>query len=61
MELLQEIKKKIDTINCSPEEMYSNIKQIGAYMMVSNTVSRDNVVNICSNLIKLYTTLKAKD
>ena len=60
MELLQEIKKKINTINCSPEEMYANIKQIGTYMIVSNSLSKDNVVTFCSNLIKLYETLKSR-
>ena len=58
MDLISEIRKRVDSINTSPEEMYATLKSTGSYMLLTNTLSKENVLVMCSNLIKLYEQLK---
>ena len=60
-DLLVEIQNKIESDKRLPNVLYANIKQLGTYMIVTNTLSKDNVVNFCSSLIKLYLDLKSID
>lgn len=57
-EILKEIESKIENDNRSPEEIYAMIKQLGTYMLMTNTLSKENVIQFCSSLIKLYLNIK---
>ena len=60
-DLLKQIQTKIEEDTRSSEEIYSMLKQLGTYMFMTNTLSRDNVILFCSSLIKLYLNLKLKE
>lgn len=59
-DLLKEIKTRIEKNEDSPEAMYAETKVILMKMYFTNTFSKDDIVNVCSDLIGLYYKLKEK-
>ena len=57
-ELITTIKNQINNDTRTSEEIYSYIKQLGAYMLTTNTLSECNVTSFCSSLLRLYLNLK---
>lgn len=60
-QLINEIKNRVNSEERAPGVLYDEVKKIGMYMYVTNTLTKDQVITICSNLIKLYETLNNKD
>lgn len=56
-QLINEIKNKVNSEERPPAVLYNEVKKLGMYMYVTNTITKDQVITICSNLIKLYETL----
>ncbi|MBP3730033.1 MAG: hypothetical protein J6I40_01010 [Mailhella sp.] len=58
--LLEEIKERIEKETRQPRELYSGLKQMGAAMFFSNTMSKEQVIMFCAAMIKLYLSLTEK-
>lgn len=52
--LLNEIRKQIDNDNRPPDQIYAMVKNIGAQMFFTRTMSKDGVIAMCAGLLKLY-------
>lgn len=59
-DLLKEIKTRIEKNEDSPEVMYAETKVILMKMYFTNTLNKDDIVKVCSDLIGLYYKLKEK-
>ena len=59
-DLIQELTEKYKAENRSSEELYASIKTTGMQMFVTNTMSKEQVLNFCSSLLKLFENLSAK-
>ena len=57
-ELLDAVKERIGKEGRTPKELYGEIKQMGAAMFFTNTMSRDQVIAFCADMLKLYFDLK---
>lgn len=53
-DLLDEIKERLDKENRSVRALYAELVQYAEVMYLTNTFSRDSVIAMCSNLIKMY-------
>ena len=60
-EILDAVKDSAMKDNRPSPVIYNNIKQLGTYMIMTNTLSKDNVIQFCSMLIRLYKNLSHKD
>jgi len=60
MEILEEIQHRIDSESRSSSELVSTLRQLGTYMFVTGTITKEQVVTFCSSLIKLYNNTKEK-
>lgn len=58
MDLLKEIKTRLEKNDLSPEAMYMEMKVILMQMYMTNSIGKDNIVKVCSDLIGLYYKLK---
>lgn len=59
-EILKEIKSRIEKDENSPEAMYTEMKVILMRMYMTNTMSKDDVIKVCSDMIGLYDKLKSR-
>lgn len=60
MEIIQEIQNKIDNENRDPLTLYNEIKNYGLLMFTTNKMTKDLVVAVCADLVKLYEQLKSQ-
>lgn len=58
--LIHEVEKLVDNENRPASELYAELKTIGGVMYLSNRLSKDMVLRMCSDLIVLYEMLKGK-
>jgi hypothetical protein len=56
-ELLNAVKERIGKEARQPKELYAELKQMGLMMFMSNTMSKDQVIAFCSDMLKLYLSL----
>ena len=56
--LLKDIGKSIEDEHRTAPEIYADIKKIGATMMLTNVMTKNQVVFMCAGLCKLYLMLK---
>ena len=59
-QLLKELKRRIENESRPPEQLYSSLKQSGAYMFMTNTMNKDLVLSFCAAMLKLFNHLSAK-
>lgn len=57
-ELINAVRERIEKESRQPKELYGEIKQMGLMMFMSNTMSRDQVIAFCADMLKLYLDLK---
>ena len=57
-ELLDAVRERIEKEGRTPKELYAELKQMGLMMFMSNTMSRDQVIAFCADMLKLYLDLK---
>ena len=60
MEILDEIQHRIESESRSSGELVSTLRQLGTYMFITGTITKEQVVTFCSSLIKLYNNTKEK-
>lgn len=53
-QLLTDIKSRLAAETRPPEQIYAALKASGVQMMMTNTLSREQVIGFCAGLIKLY-------
>ena len=58
MELLKEIKTRIEKEDRPSQYLYAETKAIALQMYMTNKMSKENIVMMCADLIKLYENLK---
>ena len=56
--ILSKIKEKLVQDTRPPQAIYQHIKALGTTMILTNTLSEEQVISFCSSLIKLYERLK---
>jgi len=56
-QLLKELRRRIEKEDRSSGELYSSLKQSGAYMFMTNTMNKDLVLSFCAAMLKLYSNL----
>ena len=56
-ELLNAVKERIGKEARQPKELYAELKQMGAAMFFTNTMSKEQVIAFCSDMVKLYLSL----
>lgn len=56
-ELLNAIKERIGKEARQPKELFAELKRMGAAMFFTNTMSRDQVIAFCADMLKLYLSL----
>ena len=61
MKILTEIQNRINKETRSPSDLYTELRQLGAQMVITNVIGRAQVVTFCSSLIKLYELLSPKE
>ena len=54
MELLDEIRNRIEHEKRTPAELYATMRQIVMQMLVTRSMNREQVVSFCSSMIRLY-------
>lgn len=59
-QILKDIKNRVEEETRSPQQIYSELRFAGAQMMLTNTITRGQVVGFCAGLIKLYDMLSPK-
>lgn len=59
-ELLNAVKERIGKEARQPKELYAELKQMGLMMFMSNTMSKDQVIAFCADMLKLYISLTEK-
>lgn len=59
-ELLDAVKERIEKEARPPKALYGELKQMGLMMFMSNTMSRDQVIAFCGDMLKLYISLTEK-
>ena len=57
MEILDDIQKRIEVDKSTPEELFIKIRNTGLQMFMSKSLSREQVIVMCSSLIKMYNDL----
>ena len=57
-ELLNAVRERIGKEPRLPKELYAELKQMGLMMFMSNTMSKDQVIAFCADMLKLYLDLK---
>jgi len=57
MDLLKELKSRIEREDRPSEQLYASLKQSGAYMFMTNTMNKDLVLSFCAAMLKLYANL----
>lgn len=60
-QLIQAVKEQIEKDKRPPNELYSFIKQLGLYMITTNTMSKENVVLMTASMLRLYKLLAKND
>lgn len=60
MEILDEIQHRIESESRLSGELVSTLRQLGTYMFITGTITKEQVVTFCSSLIKLYNNTKEK-
>lgn len=60
MEILEEIQHRIESESRSSSELVSTLRQLGTYMFITGTITKEQVVTFCSSLINLYNNTKEK-
>lgn len=56
--MLENIKDRVDNETDPPAVLYADIKKLGAYMMLTNTLNQDLTESFCSKLLKMYLLLR---
>ena len=59
-QILKEIKARIEGDTRKPEQLYNELRGLGAQMVLTNTLTRDQVIHFCSAMISLYKRLQPK-
>lgn len=59
--LLKEIKDRVKQENRSPMELYMKILTIGTSIVRSNTMTKEQVVIMCSAILSIYTSLQEEN
>lgn len=54
MEILNDIEQAIQKEKRTPEELFILVRNVGLQMAMSNKINKDQVVLLCSALIKMY-------
>lgn len=57
-EMLKNIEQKVKEESEQAQILYAEIKQLGMYMMFTNSINKDLVESFCAKMIKLYFVLK---
>ena len=60
-QILREIKVRIEGETRKPEQLYSELRSLGAQMVLTNTLTKDQVVHFCSAMVSLYLRLKVNN
>lgn len=60
-ELLQEIKARVKKENRSPMELYMKIVATGSSMVQSHTMTKEQVIVMCSSIISIYNLLNEEN
>lgn len=55
--LLQEIKARVKAENRSPMELYMKVASTGSSMIQSHSMTKEQLIVMCSSLISIYTIL----
>ena len=58
--MLDAIRGRIEKEARQPRELYAEIKQMGAGMFFTNTMSKEQVIAFCADMVKLYLALTDK-
>ena len=54
MDILDEIKNRIEHEKRTPAELYATMRQIVMQMLFTQSMNREQVVSFCSSMIRLY-------
>ena len=57
-DMLEAVKERIGKEQRQPKELYTELKQMGMAMFFTNTMSKDQVIAFCADMLKLYLDLK---
>lgn len=60
-QILKEIKSRIEEETRQPQELYSELRMLGMQMVLTQTLTKAQVVGFCSDMIKLYDALRPKE
>ena len=58
-DLLNAVRERMEKEGRTPKELYGEMKQMGAAMFFTNTMSREQVIAFCADMLKLYLDLKS--
>ena len=58
--MLDAIKERIGKESRPPRELYAELKQMGMAMFFTNTMSKEQVIAFCADMVKLYLSLTDK-
>lgn len=61
MELLKELQNKYKAETRDANTLYQNIRNLGLQMYLTNSISKELVLELSCSLLKLYELLKEKD
>ena len=56
--MLENIKQKVNAETDKPSLLYADLKRLGTYMILTNSLNKDLVEQMCSKLIRLYMVCK---
>ena len=59
--LLQDIKARVEKENRSPMELYMKILTTATSVMRSNTMTKEQVIVMCSSILSIYTNLNEEN
>ena len=59
--LLDAIRDRAGKEARTPKELYGEMKQMGAAMFFTNTMSKEQVIAFCADMLKLYTELSRRN
>lgn len=60
-ELLQEIKARVKKENRSPMELYMKVASTGSSMIHNHSMTKEQLIVMCSSLISIYTILSEEE
>lgn len=60
-DILQEIKSRVKKENRSPMELYMKVIATGSSMVQTQTMTKEQVIVMCSSLISIYNNLQEEN